>query len=400
MVRHRAFSFDKFLILFQHISSRTFFHRARKELAPQVDDVDGLTAEEIVALPLTSKEQAHRSRNRRAFNVFVSYYVLNFKLMHPHEQHQKVFEMLEIRADNQDGFYSDEDSTDSHIERREQSVEYKFSFKCACRKWNCLREEIKEAWVQRTVNLNGRFLPGAFVNIPNCIGGGDLNRVRTSVLSSLSRDWRVILAIMKSAITRSRRQDGISLTVHRFGKERVKLRLQTYRKFLLPSLLNLVLFGGDSYSHLTNREVVYKTRRIVVIHIASQRRMREMFTVVEECGVEFVVGGIMNTCCGVVNVQVRGEGGGCKNVKGYIVDECDRKYNIVLGNGERIKMNTLNYDVVDCMYKYDLNFDRRNRKITHYDPIRLMIAQNGFCSTTLNRLRYFYNKHNNNIVPL
>ena len=94
MVRHRAFCFDKFLYVFQHISSRTFSYRARKEFAPQVDDVDGLTAEEIVALPLTSKEQAHRSRNRRAFNVFVSYFLLNFKLMHPHEQHQKVWETL------------------------------------------------------------------------------------------------------------------------------------------------------------------------------------------------------------------------------------------------------------------------------------------------------------------
>ena len=109
---------------------------------------------------------------------------------------------------------------------------------------------------------------------------------------------------MKSAITRNRRHDGVSLTRYCFGKERVKLGMQVYREFILPSLINLVMFGGDSYYHLINREA----RQILVINITSQRRMREIYTVFEECGVKFVVEGVMNTCCGDVNLQVRGEG--------------------------------------------------------------------------------------------
>ena len=84
--------------------------------------MDDLIAPEIIALPLTSKEVKHRSRKRQAFNVFVSYYVLNIKLMHPHKLHQKAFEMLKIHANNPDGIYLDKGSTDSHIKRREQSV--------------------------------------------------------------------------------------------------------------------------------------------------------------------------------------------------------------------------------------------------------------------------------------
>ena len=46
------------------------------------------------------------------------------------------------------------------------------------------------------------------------------------------------------------------------------------------------------------------------------------------------------------------------------------------------------------MYRYDLNFDRRNCQITQYIPIRLMISQYGFCNMALIRLKYFYNKNN------
>ena len=53
-----------------------------------------------------------------------------------------------------------------------------------------------------------------------------------------------------------------------------------------------------------------------MVHLASQRRVREIYTMVEQCGVEFVVEGVMNTCCGIVNVQIRGEDGGSKNVQG------------------------------------------------------------------------------------
>ena len=137
-----------------------------------------------------------------------------------------------------------------------------------------------------------------------------------------------------------------------------------------------------------------------MVHLASQRRMREIYTVVEQCGVEFVVDGVMKTCCGIVNVQVRGEDGVSRSVQGYIVDECERKYQIVLANGERCTMNRLTLDPVEKMYNYDFNFDRRNRRISHYDPIRIMISKLGYCSMTLNRFRYEYSKNNNNIVPL
>ena len=95
------------------------------------------TPVEIVELPLSRKEEEHRSRTRRAFNVFVSRYVLEFWELNPHEQHEKVWNLLEERADNPTNalpYYSDEDSTDSIVERRDESVKYKFVFRCACSK--------------------------------------------------------------------------------------------------------------------------------------------------------------------------------------------------------------------------------------------------------------------------
>ena len=123
MVRHRVSFFKKLLLLLSLSENcshgcRTFFYRAlcvRAKLHHR--DMEELTAAEIVALPLSSKEEQHRSRSRRAFNVFVSRFVTEFQSLHPHQQHERVFNTLEIRADNPNPYYSDEDSTDSHVER-------------------------------------------------------------------------------------------------------------------------------------------------------------------------------------------------------------------------------------------------------------------------------------------
>ena len=52
----------------------------------------------------------------------------------------------------------------------------------------------------------------------------------------------------------------------------------------------------------------------------------------------------MKTCCGMVNICIRGEDGEEKNLDGYIVDECERRYHLVMRNGEKASMPRLTYD--------------------------------------------------------
>ena len=52
--------------------------------------------------------------------------------------------------------------------------------------------------------------------------------------------------------------------------------------------LKLTIFGGENNDNIYSSEVVKKTKNTVLIHIASRRQIRQLFTLNnKECGVSF-----------------------------------------------------------------------------------------------------------------
>ena len=127
-----------------------------------------LTPQEVVQLPLNESEELHRSRTRRPFDVFLSRGVQHIK-MQPVETQRKLYfdEMGEHAGAGDTDSLSSSDSL--WFELNEKPLSYRFIAKIVCRHWDRLGADKKEAWRQRTLNLNLRNLPGAIYNIPGKI---------------------------------------------------------------------------------------------------------------------------------------------------------------------------------------------------------------------------------------
>ena len=362
----------------------------------------------IKSLPLNTRESEHRSRKRLGFHVFLSRYLQEFRKLGIGEQKEAVRRVNRGRngvggrrrpegggvmdSDNNDD-ESSLDSTNSEFTRKVPHLE---AMRVACHNWSHVSSaEIKEAWKQRAEMLNRLPLPGKFVHVPSEIGSaeGAENEFVKIILESLTIEWDNTYKIMKRCITKSPKA-SISKTVCNFGHEKVELNSQTLRTLYIPYLLQRCMFGKD-FCKLRKYELIRKTNRQVLIHIASQRRMRDLFTLEDRCAVEFKVRveGICvykKTCGGKVNILIDN-----KNIIGYIVDESNGRWKIQLASNRTIWLNMVRLNA-DMPGYYEYNTWKATR-ITTYWPIRLLVYTNGNCKLTLNRIGF--DSISDNILP-
>jgi len=176
-----------------------------------------------------------------------------------------------------------------------------------------------------------------------------------------------------------------------FGDERLRLGSQSFRKFNLPYLLRLSLFG-EEYSNLHDNELVKKTARRIVLHIASMRRVKKLFTVENECGVSFLEINRTLSCCGKVKMKNRNGG----NMLGYIIDETKLEFKIQLENNDVVWLDRIKWSRERKSFVYGNMLDCK-WMITQYWPIRcVIISISGDSKLTLNR--FAFNRRNNKII--
>ena len=211
---------------------------------------------------------------------------------------------------------------------------------------------------------------------------GMRNSLTDCVLQSLTLDWEKFVRVMRFSIVRPPKK-GLSLKSYVFGKERVVLRLQKHRRLYVNLLLRNTLFGIN-LCKMRGEEIVYQTKRTSVLHIASQSRMKEIFTLNGLSSVGFSSGERTLSCCGKVNVVVQG-----RNMIGYIMSESPRHWKVQLGNKEARYIQKPVY--VKEFHQY--HFSQREPRITEYWPIRLKISNSGDTTYTINRISFDSTSH-------
>lgn len=335
----------------------------------------------IETLPLSQRERDHRSRTRLGFHVFVSRFFADFKTLQDEEKWERVSTLMGVRRHREDiiEIHSDEsvDSSDSD----ESTIPVYQVMRLACIEWRSMPPHHIESWSVRAEMLNRRPLPGRFVLIPGVLGEGQI--MERHVKEALSGEWERIVKILRNAVTREPRRD-ISQRVVLFGKERVRILSQTYRRVYLGSLMKKVVFGDGDYSIATEDERVYQTKKVEILHFSSLARMKQVFTLAGLCGVEFLnaTSGNVHSCCGKVSTILRG-----KTLTGYIIDENECGGWIVrLGNNRTVEIPRVKYNREVGEYVYDNRRSNRRRVISFYWPIRILIHNNGDCKMTINRL--------------
>ena len=351
--------------------------------------MDTNTPDKIKNLPYTESERLHLSRKRNGFHVYLVQYLKEFKKQSRNEQEEVIANTVGIDITGDDESI---DSTDSIVIRG--GITHKHRMKVACHNWSkVLSPSTKLAWINRALQLNKRPIPGKLTTYPDDIGvGEDLGEV---ILESITVEWKNFVHLIKNCIMR-RPRALLSNNEYTFGKERFKLLSQSYRVFCLTLLLRRILFGKE-YDKLLKGEIVEKTLKTMVIHLASQKRVKNLLMVkgLTATEFEFSTDSVLKyqTCCGKVNLKMI-DG---RNLLGYILDEDNVSWTILLASNEVITTSKLQYCKTRRRYNYDNSNDSTVRyRITMYWPVRFLVNRiSGNCKITLNRLAY---KHNHEII--
>ena len=128
-----------------------------------------------------------------------------------------------------------------------------------------------------------------------------------------------------------------------------------------------------------------KTKKQVLLHIFSQKRMKTLFSKEASNATEFVVEkyniNYTHSCCAKINVLFNQ-----KNIIGYILEESRGKWKILLENNKIIYKNPLKYSSKRKIYIYETT---GINLITFYWPIRILMKYNGkSIRITLNRVKF------------
>jgi hypothetical protein len=335
------------------------------------------SAASIFDLPLNEKEESNNSRTRLAYHVFLSRFFFDLKGLSETEKREIVLSTPYLREDAEDYYAvdSDADSIDSAVLLRHVDC-----IRHASNRWQLMSVEEKTGWIARASWLNGRPVPGKFECIPTNLSNSD-------VAEAMTADWRRFVLLLRNSITRTPRKLLSSMEYY-FGNENVKIGSQSYRSFELNRLMRLCLFGRDE-SYLRVYEVIKKTKSTLLVHIASETRMKGLFTLSGLCGSEFNLNSRRHTCCGKVSTIRDG-----RHCIGYVLDESEDGdlLSVKLSTNEVIELPKPQFNEECGVYVYPSNDIGSSRTIEKYWPIRILIHETGRGKFTLNRVAY--NNHN------
>ena len=348
--------------------------------------MNATTSIEVRQLLLTKKEKENRGRTRGGFGVFLSRFFYDFNQLDRQRQYAYMF----LEMGERFGSYSiftmnngDDCSVDSTNSVWDEKVPRESIFKAACTRWSIiLPHQMKNAWNSRAKKLNRRKVPGKYVNLPWEEEREDNTKVK--VLNALSYEWDVVVSFLRNCITRQPKALLSSMS-YKFGSERVIIGSQTYRNFRFSYLAEISIFGPN-FSLLSSNEIISNTKKMVLVHIASQRRMKDLFSKEDLVATEFCVSKnnmeYIQSCCGKVNINYNN-----RFIIGYILLEDARgRWKILLSDNNIILKPKLKFDNEKKCYIYPSN---GKYNIDMYWPIRLLITKNGKgMKVTLNRYAY------------
>ena len=135
------------------------------------------------------------------------------------------------------------------------------------------------------------------------------------------------------------------------------------------------MFGHD-FSKVSHHELVSNNVKTAIVHIASKKRMCELFTINSLCCAsgdidnEDCTGvGSSYFCCGKVSICRKG-----RSIVGYIISESRLFWKVHLITNEIVSVRKVKYDDELNCYKYLVDGEGSNEmRVEDYDPVRIKL---------------------------
>ena len=148
-----------------------------------------------------------------------------------------------------------------------------------CSRRSKLFTEMKGGWGRRAAWLNTLPHPGKFEYLDK------YNFQNGNILEYLTLEWQCLIGVLISVILPNPRTLLSYLEVC-FGKERVKIRSQSYCKFDISFILQLLIFR-KGFIKPKSHEIISNTKKRILIHIELEIRIQDLFNLRGLCGVCF-----------------------------------------------------------------------------------------------------------------
>ena len=219
---------------------------------------------------------------------------------------------------------SDYDSTDSFNIPHVTVLQYGSNF------WkHSLDERTKSCWKRCAIHLNNREIKGMFEVLPRDVGT-NIDEMFLSISNCLKVEWKKVVKMLMSSIRNDPCRNMSEKEYVMGGKMKTCVGAHSFQRCPLNLLIQLCVFG-DKYCKLMNHDVVHRKKNMLIAHVSSLQRMKELFTLSGSCAVDFLICGIIYSCCGRVNL-VRND----KNEIGYIIAEKDNKWKVQMSSNKVI----------------------------------------------------------------
>ena len=267
--------------------------------------MEAITSYQIRKLGINNKEHTTKSRRWVGFHAYLSRFFYEFKKLSLQQQHDFLQKNHNVHIGRHTLLNGGDDaSIDSTSSRLTEKVSRIIIHRSTCERWKyATSPKIKAAWNKRAALLNKRKVPGMFLVVPPSITRG--NNMNIKIMESLSYEWDQIVGFFKNCIMRDPKRSTSSMT-YMFGREKVEILSQTYREIRFSFLLENIIFGNN-LRNMQKKEIILRTKKQVLLHVSSQKRMKELFLKEELNATEFknekYNSCFTHSCCGKINIK-------------------------------------------------------------------------------------------------
>ena len=328
----------------------------------------------ILSLPYTNIELSSHNRKRTAYHTFLSVYCIEFnKLNYIKRKHllteNRIFTLEQYEEHENSPILFDEPAPTPSDRAR-----------LASRHWASLTPDLRQSWKERAELVNTLPVIGTFDVIPAEVNDD-------VILTALNLEYNKFVGAMNRALMRPTHFLD-SITRKSFGKEkRIQVKSKIFRSLYLTYLLKVILFGSN-FEKVKQRELIYRTKKCVVMYIDSKERMEELFEINKRNAFfarDKVEESKIYGCAGRVVLKLDYDQG--LESKGYIMEEVDGdagKVRVYLeDNGGDIEINRPSFCTESGKWRF-VNGD--GYEIIEYDPVRIKVYEGANIHILIHRI--------------
>ena len=151
--------------------------------------------------------------------------------------------------------------------------------------WRGYTQPVREAWKAYALKLNRLRVPGLVTVLPPhfysfTVRGTTAPACSLSLLCmhSMFEEWTAIVSFIRNSILMGYRNGEPQNAEYYFGRERITIGMQIFRRYIKISKLLKTLLFGNNFEKVSDF-VVYRSNAKLVLHIHSNQDLNRLFTV-------------------------------------------------------------------------------------------------------------------------